>query len=139
MFTPVIKTDDVIIKLLQNVIEPQAMFPRPGASVPVQVQDHRFATCKTILIPFSVEKIKKIKIILYLFQYYIVVCCFKVNDTGVLLKVLIQNKLAYVQVITNCQYSAAEMCTWEVCLPTKQAPSLTSCVKMSSQQPHNNV
>ena len=95
------------------------MFPRPGASVPVQVQDHRFATCKAILIPFSVEKIKKIKIILYLFQYYIVVCCFKVNDTGVLLKVLIQNKLVYVQVITNCQYSAAEMCTREVCLPTK--------------------
>ena len=35
--------------------------------------------------------------------------------------VLIQDKLVYVQVITYCWYSVAQMCTWEECLLAKWA------------------
>ena len=38
----------------------------------------------------------------------------------------IQDKLVYIQVVTNCQYSVAQMCTWEECLPA--AMGAPSCV-----------
>ena len=48
---------------------------------------------------------------------------------------LIWDKLAYVQVVTNCQYSVAQMCTWGECLPSRMGPCVASWVKVSSQHP----
>ena len=43
----------------------------------------------------------------------------KLNSTCVLLKVFIRDKYAYVPVVTNCQYSVAQFCTEEECLPAR--------------------
>ena len=41
-------------------------------------------------------------------QNHSVVCCCMLNNTRVLLRVFIRDKLAYVQLITICQYSIAQ-------------------------------
>ena len=45
----------------------------------------------------------------------IVLCC---------CKLIIQDLFAYLQVVTNCQYSIAQMCTWEEFLPTGMIANL---------------
>ena len=46
-------------------------------------------------------------------QHNIIVCCCKPNNANVLWEVFIRDKLAYVQVVTNCLWSVAQMCTRE--------------------------
>ena len=68
---------------------------------------------------FSVGQDRSNKCYIYIPFFLNFVCCLKLNITNVLWWAFIQDKLAYVQVILNCRYSIAQMCTPEKCLAAK--------------------
>ena len=78
----------------------------------LELQDTELDHVQNVTVKCSADDLNKKEA-----KIYTVVCCRKLNRTCVMLRVFIQYRLAYVQVVTNCRYSIAQMCTLKECLP----------------------